>query len=277
MYLRAVFWSSAPGQCGAASGMIAAGISASLQMKKRVLLLCAGSNGGLLEDVLLPGRTVKEELEGVGMKAAARGVKSGTLTEEMLQNCIVEVPGTTLSFLPGSMPKGAGREEIPELLREIAVIAERSFDLVFLKAESGNWKALEGCLSGAALMVVCLNQNRHVLSDFFDRDKGPQRNRLYIIGGYHRDSDYTLGSMKREFPKLKGKTAVLPYCGDFRDAASFGEVPRFFLRNRSAGKDEPNYDFIRQAERIAQAIAAERRRNGKFDGSDGCCGPDSAP
>lgn len=264
--MRAVYWSAAAGQCGAASGMVAAGMAAAVCCKKKVFLMQTKSAAGSLEDMLLPGRSVREELEGVGMKAACRGIKSGTLTKDMFHNCIVEIPGLTISFLPGKVPESMTEGEKKEIFWELGSLAKDEFDLVLLKAEAGRAGLSQELLAEADRAVICLNQNRRVLSEYFTEESAIKRccsgKELYLLGNYDPASDYTLRNLRKEFSGMRDAACVLPYCAAFRDASSSGEVPRFFLQNAGAKPGEPNYEFISQSKRLASEIMSGGMKHG---------------
>ncbi|MBO5197363.1 MAG: hypothetical protein J6B85_02410 [Lachnospiraceae bacterium] len=259
--MKVVFWSAVRGQTGASAGMIAAAFACSVFERKNVFLIRTNCSESGLETVLMSGRSVREELKGVGIGAALRAMRAGTLDCRMLADCAVTLPGSRISFLPGSLSEEVFRQpdesEERELTDQLIELACREYDLVFVEAGIPGKEQPHGGLERQDVEVICLNQNKQVLDRYFDKEE-EKENRYYLIGMYRMDSDYTLKNLKKIYPHLQGRTAILPWCTEYQDACSRGEPYRFFMRNAEAGKDEPNYRFIRECKGISSMLTAGR-------------------
>ena len=260
--MRAVFWSCVPGQTGVTAGMLAAGFAAALFFGQSVYFQRADPWSDGLEEELISGRTAREELKGVGLPAACKAMRAGTLNTEMFHNCAVNLPGSRIAFLPGSLREEATgtKEEKNRLSEKLVRLASSEYDVTLIETRTG-WDGLkEAWIKEADWVVVCLSQNRRVLDRYFAEKREMPKNCRYLIGMYRPESDMTLKNLARLYPELGGKVCLLPWCTQYQDACSRGDTLRFFRQYAKTGKGEPNREFIRECRRLSEMILSGKGR-----------------
>lgn len=252
--MQVAFWSPNHGQTGTTTTAITYASMVAITNNYKVLLGHSQFGRSTLERCLVQQKSgVREDLLSFsdnGLDALRRLAKNGRLLPEMV--CDYTTPllaGNRLDLLQGI--DGWARSEADEeihLLRKIFTRASVAYDLVMIDVHSGMSKNLtQRLLEDADMVVVCLNQNRWLLEDYF-KDKQAMKmleskKVIYHISRYDKDSRYTLKNIKKMF-KLTHVIAT-PYRPEIMDAFNSGLGLDFFMRHVSCQKRDKLYPLMK--------------------------------
>lgn len=241
------FWSPYHGQTGTTTTALAMASMTAMVNNYKVLLGHSHFQRSTLERCLIPKR--QENDEGIsefsdnGLDALRRLAKNGRLLPEKVSDYTTPLlAGNRLDLLQGLEDTNDmdSKEEI-NILRRIFSRSKAVYDLVMIDVHSGSSQQLTRMLlEDADVVVVCLNQNRWLLEDYFNNESNGEllagKRVIHHISSYNRNSKYTV----RNIRKLYGLDRVIatPYSSDLMDACNSGKVLDFFMRHLgSTGKD----------------------------------------
>lgn len=257
--MKIAFWSNIHGQTGATSNMLASAIVNVVLHKRKTAVLQSHFSLNNLELPLL-GRDMRtDDFSDIGTDALIRDIKSRPLTQEIIHNNSISLMDRHLALFPGTEKKSREvyEKDIQDIFQAIINEVAGCYDDVFIDVASGYNEFSNSLIADADLTIVNLSQNIYVLQRYFNTPH-LNKNILYLIGNYDRNSRYNLKNLERMFPPLKKKTGVIPYNIEFVDAQNEGMVIPFFLKNIDCARESSNYEFIQSARRMAGLIERAR-------------------
>ena len=240
------FWSSIHGQSGTTSNMIAIAISAALKHDCKCLLMQTHFRMNGLEAYLIGSRdSSRDFFLDVGIDGLARSMKLEPLDESIFVNYTIPIINKKLSLLPGTTFANSEmfKYDMAKTICKIMKEAIKYYDFVFIDNNSGLDEISKLVLNHSDLVVVNLCQNKSVLDHYFSTWKLKDRNLMYLIGSYNRNSSYNLFNLKALYkPLRRTPLSTIPYNTGFMDSLSGGEVTRFMSKHSGVSKaDEDGY------------------------------------
>lgn len=266
-------WS--PLSSGSGGTMLAASLPIVLTMEYQVKVLIA--HGGCAGERVEQAFTFKQEsldyitaFQDTGMDALGRLKVSGRLNPENVRNYTLPLLSDRLDLLRG--PKLYAAQEVDNegaeekkaranLMSSVLESSKRSYDVTVIDAGNGFPGVVDrAILQSADLVVVGLNQNLHKLEEELEQQRLPPELRdkqcLYMIGRYDRESNCTLQNIKRRFG-LKTMVFGVPYSSGMTDAWNTRSVLAYIHRSRG-GTEAKRVNSLYDAIRNAADAAAEQ-------------------
>lgn len=202
-------------------------------------------------------------MSGTGLDGLERAVRAGKIERDTVKNNALFIERDRLDLLRGSEKSDKSQfDNANEIMRIIYNGAKEYYDLVLLDVHSGsNSPVTNTLLEDSDLIVVCVNQNIHVLDKFFkDKESLPkallQKPHVLLVGQYDPESKYKVRNIANKY-SYKGPILTLPYNTSFKDHLNDGDIKGFISRNRNISKNHENYQFIQDLRRNAKYILTE--------------------
>ncbi|MGG3281444.1 hypothetical protein [Paenibacillus solani] len=266
-------WS--PLSSGSGSTMLASSLPIILAMEYQVKVLMAhgGCAGERLEQAFVFKKDSLDYItafQDTGMDALERLKVSGRLNPENVRNYTLPLLSDRLDLLRGPKLYSAQendtermkeKEARANLMSSVLESSKRSYDVTVADAGNGLPGAVDrAILQAADLVVVGLSQNLHKLEEELEQQRLPPELRdkqcLYMIGKYDRESNCTLQNIKRRFG-LKTMVLGVPYSSGMTDAWNTRSVLAYIQRSRG-GTDAKRVNSLYYAIRNVADVAAEQ-------------------
>lgn len=263
--MKIPFWSHLHGQPGTTTNLSAVATVATLNKNVKSLLLQTHYSLNNLERSLIGYQRDKESLIDVGIDELARSPKLSKLDENAIYNCSISAIHDKMYLLPGTTK--ADREDFERntgsKVKRIIAAAEKYYDTVFIDTNAGNGSLAMEILNTSDLIVVNLTQNVPMIERFFSDYNFENKNVVYLIGDYEKNSHYNLYNLKKRFEQLRiNKVAVIPHCIEFKDAQSDENALQFIKKNIDCTRGKNEY-FIRCVKEAADIILEAGKEGGK--------------
>ena len=247
-------WSNVHGRPGTSSNLSAIAIYSTLKYGMKNLITQSNFAMNDLEAPLL-GNIIRENdyFQDIGIDALARSIKSAPLTEEAFYLASLSLLNKKLSLIPGTTKSNLQyfESDMEKVMVNIIKTAEKYYDLVYIDTNSGKNGLSMKILEKSDLIIVNLSQNRRIIDNFFDEYNFDPNKVFYLVGNYDSRRKSNIMNLRRQYRFMNSNnSAVIPYCAEFADAISEGNVIEFMKRNIDAKKDDKNYYFM---ECLAQA------------------------
>ncbi|PAD71342.1 hypothetical protein [Paenibacillus campinasensis] len=203
------------------------------------------------------------DLSGFGMDAIERAVRAGKLQNETVKNNSIFIERDRLDLLLNSRKASRSQFEAgAEVFKIVYDRAKAYYDVVLLDLHSGtNSEVTNALIETSDLVVVCINQNIHVIEKFFgDKESWPSalkdRPHVLMVGQYDLHSKYKLKNIANKYG-YKAPILSIPYNTNFKDHYNDGDLKGFITRNRYINKNHDNYIFMQELRRAAEHILTE--------------------
>lgn len=252
--MQVALWSPYHGQTGTTTTTFTYGSMVAIANNYNVLLGHSQFERSTLERCLVQQKPGSEEdllsFSDNGLEALKRLAKNGRLMPEMVSDYTTPLlAGNRLDLLQGMEGWGGDMtEEDLRLLRNIFRRASTAYDLVMIDAGTGTDSTLtRHLIEDADMVVVCLNQNRWVLEDYFADSKAramvADKKVIYHISHYDSNSRYTLKNIKKMYHL--SHVVATPYSHDLMDAANSGVALDFLMRHMGCKKGDKLFPFMK--------------------------------
>lgn len=252
--MQVALWSPYHGQTGTTTTTFTYGSMVAIANNYNVLLGHSQFERSTLERCLVQQKPGSEEdllsFSDNGLEALKRLAKNGRLMPEMVSDYTTPLlAGNRLDLLQGMEGWGGDMtEEDLRLLRNIFMRASTAYDLVMIDVGTGMNSALtRHLIEDADMVVVCLNQNRWVLEDYFADSKAramvADKKVIYHISHYDSNSRYTLKNIKKMYHL--SHVVATPYSHDLMDAANSGVALDFLMRHMGCKKGDRLFPFMK--------------------------------
>lgn len=266
--MKIAFWSNVHGQSGTTSNLMAIAVMSTLLYQYKNLVTQTHFNMNNLEVPLVStsSRADKELFMDLGIDALTRCIKSAPLNAEVFESCSISLLDKNLNLLPGTTKDNREifENDISKTISGILHAASKYHDLVFVDTNSGKNELTMKIIKDSDIVIVCLNQNKSMLEDYFRNYEIQDKKVFYLIGNYDDHSRYNLHNLRKCFSWLKSdNSAIIPYNTEYMDAQSDGQVIQYVLKNLDCDKDDYNYYFINQVKlavnKLLKYTGIERR------------------
>lgn len=244
--MKVAFWSNVHGQTGVTSNVIALALMAAIE-KKKVALLQSHFVLNNMSKPLVGTDVNPEEFRDTGIDALIRDYKSRALSEDVIRTDAITVPNLNRRC---DLYIGTGRQNEVDYERELLTVFEDIYDSVdkfqnlsFIDVRSGYREVSQSILSCADVVVVCLNQNTHVIDRYFAKPVDAT-NVYYLFGNYDENSKFTLKNLQKKYPALRKRSAMIAHNAEFMDAQNDGQAVQFMLKNYNCAYGSANYEFV---------------------------------
>ncbi|MEK4983581.1 hypothetical protein [Bacillus sp. FSL K6-6540] len=201
-------------------------------------------------------------LSGTGLDALLRLARSYKLDRESVKDNSMMIEKDRMDLLTGSEKADLRLfEDSMEYISTIFAKAKEYYQAIFLDLHSGNNSYfIQSAIEQSDLVVVCLNQNIHVLNKYFSGENLPaalqKKPKIILLGQYDKQSKYKIQTIKKLFG-TSDPMYPLSYSPQIRDAFNDGDIKGFFSQNRHISKGHTNYDFMKDVRAISKAILTE--------------------
>lgn len=255
--MKFIFCSNYRGQTGTTTNMLSAAVLSDILFDKKSILLQTQARQNQLEIPLLDsGKRRGIAKKEIGIDSLISYIMAGECTKELFNRSCISLINSSIHFIPGSNAEDMEQLEdsIAGSLCRLLGLAEELYGTVFLDAGVMPEKLKEILYKEADLMIICLNQNKRVLDDFFSLGHMNKKT-VYIIGGFDKYSVYGEKQLIKAYPKLReDNTFFIPYNTDIRDAVSKSDIFTYFYRNIACDRTDINYEFVQSVLKLARYL-----------------------
>lgn len=201
-------------------------------------------------------------ISGTGLDALERLVRSGKCERDSVKNNSLIIEKDRLEILSGT--EKLNKEEFERSEAIFNVIFDKAkeyYEALIVDLHAGNnSNIVQTTIQQSDLVIVCLNQNIHVLEKYFNKENWPEalhdKPHLLLIGQYDSNSKYKVKNIASLFNYNK-PILTIPYSSEFRDAFNDGNVKGFFMQNQMVSKNHKNYYFMQQVRQAVKIILTE--------------------
>lgn len=252
--MKVAFWSNVRGASGATSNLACLSIMGAMDKIRKTVVFENHYNLNNLENAYVgPGNRnmIKEEcfyFNKLGLDYLMKQLHSNIQNENMVTSSAIPLMNKQIYYIPQShiANKDFLEYELNQVIHSLFVYLEAFGDVVYVDTAVSEHLSTKVILNEADLVVVNLNQNPQVLSNFFENYSSIRSKAVYLIGNYNHYSRFNLKNIERKFHIDKSKIAVIPYNVEFADALSEGTIIQFLSRNYGCTKNDNNYYFMNQ-------------------------------
>lgn len=261
--MKIAYWSPIHGQAGTTSNILSTALISSLYFKRKCLLTQTHFIYNNLEAPLVGSNSKNisssDFFRDVGIDSLIRCFKAAKLTEDMLENCCITLPNTTLKLLPGTSKRNRDsfEYEMTSVIINLLRTVEKMTDLVFIDVSSGNNPLSYSIMKDCDLTVINLSQNIELIDSYFTEYQDNMPNKIfYLFGSYDRDSKYNIHNLRRRYWRsiTSHNSGVIPYNTSFMDASCDGRLAEFIQDNLLCDAKDWNKYFIQRALRSTEKI-----------------------
>lgn len=261
------FWSNGKGETGKTSSIVAITTLLSINYNYKILVLDTKKNDYAYQDCfwkedktikLIRGSEPKVNIES-GIGGLAKAILSNKTSPEIITNYTRIVFKNRLELLTDS--KVEDEEEFEthkKIFKDIAKIANKYYDLVFIDIDSGlDDETQTTLLENSDLIVVNLPQKLREINEYI---RIREENMLFskklilpLLGKYDSHSKYNPKNVSR-YIKERESICSIPYNTLFFEACNEGEVTDFFIKFRKINSKDKNAIFVAEAKNSAERI-----------------------
>lgn len=259
--MKILFWSLYHGQTGTTVSAIATSVACALKKEKKVLLLHNQNDYSAAEIYLNVDKGDYDKNKGIDAVMTDLRLKN-IHAHEIGQHAVSLIKSSHLDFLIGTnYDHKTIHEDSQDLYAGIMKLADLSYDQVFMDAHSGQSPQTRHLMDMSDMLVVCVNQNKHVLSAtkacLLDLAIDPNKV-IVLVGGYDKESKLSLKNIGRIYG-FKNLLS-LPYNTGLRDAINNQKIIDYVYRNLATKIHDSNHDFSRALFKLVDTLTSELSR-----------------
>lgn len=255
--MQIAFWSTVHGQTATTSSALAIGTITAINNNYKTLIAHSHLTNSTLEKCFLTDRELN--VDGIfdfsdsGIDALSRLAKNKRLTPDIVSNYTVSLlQNSRLDLLTGTVREEKEIYKEENTLTDIFECAKQYYDLIFIDVHSGlDSEVSKLILNSSDLIVICLNQNRHIIENYINKEKeNPiinNKKTIINLGMYDSNLKYSKNNIKKKY-KLS-PIINIPYNSQFKEECNNSTVLDFLLRNIDVKKSSPNYKFMNELEK----------------------------
>ncbi len=193
-----------------------------------------------------------------GISGLSKAILSNKTSPEIITNYTKIVFRDRLEVLTEVNTEREEYEMHKKLFRDIAKIAGRYYDLVFVDIDSKlDDHITNSILEISDLIVTNLSQKMRHINDYL---KTKQENMIFqdkavipLLGRYDKHSKYSAKNIARYMREKEGVSSI-PYNTLFFEACNEGEVADFFIKFRKINPKDKNALFIEDVRKTSERI-----------------------
>ncbi len=261
--MKIAFWCKEPNSLSMSAALAGIAYTAAACFGQRSLVLNSGFNCHELErafvehsDTLL----IKEELAyfyDSGIDLILNRLKFEGLGNTGIREQMLELKKGLLYYLPGSTrtSREIYEEVFVEKGREALDLLENMFGLLFVACGGDiNSDVNRLVIEQSDLLVILCEQlpayNRNIPDEIFKVNKEI----VFLVGMYDKDSKYTVKDIQKEFQVKKDSIGVIPYYIAFHDSLTDGSFVSFMEKVVRSTKKESLFYFAREIRKSTEKI-----------------------
>lgn len=261
--MKIAYWSPIHGQAGTTSNILSTALISGLYYKKKCLLTQTHFIYNNLESPLVGSNSKNisssDFFRDVGIDTLIRCFKAAKITGEILDNCCISLPNTTVKLLPGTSKsnRDSFEHEMDSVIINLLRTVEKMTDLVYIDICSGNNALSYRIMKDCDLTVINLSQNIELIDSYFTEYQDRLPNKVfYLFGSYDRDSKYNIHNLRRRYWRsiTRHNSGVIPYNTGFMDASCDGKLTEFIQDNLLCDEKDRNRYFMQMALRSTEKI-----------------------
>lgn len=260
------FWSNGTGETAKSASIAAITTYLSINHNYKILILDTKFNDFYYKDCfwkedkvvrLIHSQMAKTNIAS-GLGGLSKAVLSNKTSPEIITNYTRIVFKDRLEVLMDEDLDIAEYNIHKTVFRDIAKIASRYYDLVFVDIDSHLEKNIvDQLLESSDIIVANLSQKMRNINDFMNLK---QENIIFkekpivpLIGRYDKNSKYSAKNISR-YLKEKQRVCVIPYNTLYFEACNEGEVADFFIKFRKINPKDKNALFIEEVKNASERI-----------------------
>ena len=260
------FWSNGKEETGKTSSIIAITTLLSINHNYRTLVLDTKQNDYSYEDSFWQEDKSIRLIRGSepiiniasGIEGLARAILSNKTSPEIITNYTRIVFKDRLELLTDTRVGDEEYEIHKKVFKEIAKIASKYYDLVFIDIDPYlNKEVQDSLLEVSDLIVVNLSQKIRRLNEFIKMQEEniifSQKMILPLLGKYDQYSKYNPKNVSRYLKEREG-IAAIPYNTLFFEACNEGKVADYFIKFRKMNSKDENAIFVTEVKDTAERI-----------------------
>lgn len=257
--MQLAFWSTMHGR-GSTANCVAAALGVSMNYNVHCLITNTQYTMSSLDDAFF-SKKEREDLKryDYGIDSIDRLVMGKRIVSKNdFENYASNVVPGRLDILTGSQRANQNiyKSSIKETILEILNSSRNCYDLTFADVNSGmNDEITMKILDSSDVIVVSLDQNEKVISDFFENDynKVKEKNLIIVLSKYDPKSKCSKSYVKSLF-NFKDYIFGVPYNTDFLDALNNHSVYEYFFSNNKLVRREKDDFFFSEVNKIVDRI-----------------------
>jgi len=260
------FWSDGKTETGKTTSMAAIGTALSIENNYKTLLFNANYNDTTLEDCFWEEeKNTKVTFDksnkmvdiSEGVTGIAKAIASNKASPEIIANYTKTVFKNRLEVLTDKNVIKEDFEKQRKLFSEIAKIANRYYDLVFVDINGDiNEPVTKSILEISNIIIVTTSQKIKQIKDYMKLKKEgnnlKNKNLILLLGRYDKSSKYTSKNIARYIGE--SNVCAIPYNTLFFEACSEGKIVDYFIKYRKANATERNSLFVKAVEETSAEI-----------------------
>lgn len=260
------FWSNGKQETGKSSSIVAITTLLSIDHNYKILVLDTKKNDYFYQDCYWQEdktiKLIKEEKGKVnissGISGLSKAILSNKTSPEIITNYTRIVFKDRLELLTDIEVEEEEYEIHKKVFRDIAKIASRYYDLVFVDIDSDlDEETQNSLLECSDLIVVNLPQKLRQINNYIkikeDSMIFSKKLLLPLLGKYDKDSKYNPKNVGRYIKEKEG-IAAIPYNTLFFEACNEAKVADFFIKFRRINPKDKNAVFIESIRNTAKMI-----------------------
>lgn len=260
------FWSNVRGETGKTASIAAITTFLAIQHNYKILVLDTKYNDYSYQDCywqedktisLIHREDAKTNIAS-GIAGLAKAILSNKTSPEIITNYTRIVFKDRLEILTDVNVEKEDYEIHKKVFKDIAKIASRYYDLVFIDIDSGLDKdTINSLLEISDLIVANLSQKMRQINDYLNEKENniilQEKAVMPLLGRYDKNSKYTIKNVSR-YMKEREKVCAIPYNTLFFEACNEGTVDDFFIKLRKINPKDKNAMFIEEVKKTAEII-----------------------
>lgn len=260
------FWSNGKGETGKSAAIAAITTRLAIQHNYKILILDTKFNDYSYQDYywqedktikLIHNQTSKINIAS-GISGLAKAILSNKTSPEIITNYTKIVFKDRLEILTETGVSEDDYETHKRLFKEIAKIASKYYDLVFVDIDTNlDEDITNSLLEISDLIVSNLSQKIRQINDYL---KIKEENVLFkekvvipLLGKYDKNSKYSIKNVSR-YMKEKELICSIPYNTLFFEACNEGKVADFFIKFRKINPKDKNALFLEEVKKVSEKI-----------------------
>lgn len=260
------FWSNGNGETAKTASIAAITTHLAIQHNYKILILDTKYNDYSYQDcywqedktIKLINNTNGKTNIASGISGLSKAILSNKTSPEIITNYTRIVFKDRLELLTDTELDKEEYEIHKKVFKDIAKIASKYYDLVFIDIDSGLDEYVKNSLLEISDIIVAnLSQKIRQINEFMQIK---EENMIFndkvvipLLGRYDKNSKYNAKNVAR-YMKEKNGVCVIPYNTLFFEACNEGKVADYFIKFRRINSKDKNALFINSVKDTAERI-----------------------
>lgn len=260
------FWSNGKTETGKAAAMAAITTFLAVQHNFKILVLDTKYNDHFYQDCYWhEDKTLKRIYNqgtkiniASGLSGLTKAILSNKTSPEIITNFTKVVFKDRLEVLTDTDIVKSDYDESKKVLKDIAQIASRYYDLVFIDIDSNlDYYTTNSLLDISDIVVANISQKIRQINAYIKEKKEnkviKKKTVIPLLGKFDENSKYSAKNVSR-YLKEREIISTIPYNTLFFEACNEGEVADFFIKFRKINPKDRNALFLQEVKNTAERI-----------------------